>query len=177
MKKIKYLMLTLMMVLGVGAANASEDGANAVGFNLGYATGSNGVGNFGIGVKYSHNLSEALRVQPSFTYYFTKDDFSMYDISCDFHYLFDLGNDKSFAYPIFGFNLPLGDYKEVREVMYDNDYDVKKDTHRWSRFGCNLGAGFQHNLTDDFGIVAEAKYHILKDFGHLSIAIGCVVTF
>lgn len=165
MKKIKYLMLTLMMVLGVGVASAQE-GTSAVGFNLGYATGD-GINNLGIGVKYSYQMSDNLRVQPSFTYYFEKDNANLYDLSVDFHYLFNFNDDKMAFYPIFGFTTPF----------YHFNGDEGIESHTWTRFGCNLGAGLQYKLTDDFALVGEAKYKIVKDIDHVAIAIGCVVSF
>lgn len=167
MKRIKFFLLTLMLMAGVGVANAQE-GTNAVGFNLGYATGGEGIGNFGIGVKYSYQMSDNLRVQPSFTYYFEKDDVNMYDLSLDFHYLFNFNNDKMAFYPIFGFTAPFYKWNSPIEEV---------DGHTWTRFGCNLGAGLQYNLTDDFAVVGEVKYKLVKDIDHAAIAIGCVVQF
>lgn len=170
MKKFRFLLLSLAIIAGVSVARA-EDGDNAVGFNLNYAVGSGDISNFGIGVKYSHQMSDNLRVQPSFTYYFEKEGINMKDISADFHYLFNVSDDKMFFYPIFG----------LTSVFYTFDAPevegIKLDDHTWTRLGCNLGAGLQYNITDDFGIVGEAKYKILKDIDQFCIAIGCVVTF
>lgn len=171
MKKFRFFLLSLAIIAGVSVARA-EQGDNAVGFNLGYAVGSNNIGNFGIGIKYSYSLSDALRIQPSFTYYFDKDEvYHFKDVSLDFHYLFNIGSDDNlFFYPIFGAAVPFA------KLKFADDKGVV-DEHTWTRFGCNLGAGLQYNITDDFGIVGEAKYKVVKDIDHFSINIGCVVTF
>lgn len=173
MKKIKFFLLSLALIAGVGVANAQE-GQNAVGFNLGYAAGSHGIGNFGIGIKYSYNMSENLRVQPSFTYFFDKKDVTLKDISLDFHYLFNINDDNMFFYPIFGFTAPFGSWDET---IVDANGKEKTEDHKRMRFGCNLGAGLQYNLTEDFAVVGEAKYKVAKDFGGFYATIGCVVSF
>jgi len=171
MKKIKFFMLTLALIASVCTANA-QDKQHAVGFNLAYATGCKGINNFGIGVKYDYSFSENLRVEPSFVYYFdNKKIGSMIDPSINFHYLFDLGSEQVHLYPIFGFTTLMGKEKDVL-----NDKGELENDH-FFRFGCNLGMGFQYDITEDFGLVFEGKYKLVKDFGQADFALGCVVTF
>lgn len=175
MKKIKFFLLSLALIAGVSTASA-EEGQHAVGFNFAYAVGGNNMNNFGIGIKYSYSLSDALRIQPSFTYFFDTSKFAMKEANVDFHYLFDLNSDnKNFLYPIFGISTPFGAIREHQEIQGGEAVTVEKDN--WFRFGCNLGCGYQYNITEDFGIVAEAKYNICKGYGHFGAAVGCVVTF
>ena len=182
MKKIKFLLLSLALIAGVCTANA-EEGQHAVGFNFGYATGCRGINNFGIGIKYDYGFSDNLRVEPSFMYYFENKKIDMKDANINFHYLFDLGNEQTHLYPIFGFSTLFGKEKDVLQTNSDgtpktnSDGSYKYDSDKFFRFGCNLGMGFQYDITSDFGIVVEAKYKLCKNFGQLDASVGCVVTF
>lgn len=172
----------LALMCGIGTLHAQEH-KNAVGFNLAYAKGGKGISNFGIGVKYDYSLSEALRVEPSFIFYFDNDKISQKDASINFHYLFNLDAEEKFhLYPIFGFSTLFGHERNVAKIDKQGnpvykDGVLQTENDSFFRFGCNLGVGVQYDITDDFGLVGECRYKIAKDFGQTAIAVGCVVTF
>ena len=162
MKKI--FTLAFAMIMSVCMTAQAQEKENAIGFNYAYMTGSNGISNFGIGIKYDRFLSEALRVEGSGTYYFKHNDTNWYDLNANFHYLFNVAENTN-VFPIFGFTTMFG------------HTNVAGATSNCARFGCNTGMGAQYNITDDFGVTFEAKYKILKDYGNFNIALGCVVLF
>ena len=188
MKVFRTLFVALAMVFGISTANADE-GDHAVGFNFGYAVGDYHMSNFGIGLKYSYQLSDNLRVQPSFMYYFDNEKFAMKDASVDVHYLFNLQDDAMHIYPIFGASNIFGAEREYTmkkgeeagmdkdKYYYDNDDNPVHKKDKFTRIAFNLGMGYQYDITDDFGLVVEAKYKIAKSFGHFYLAAGCVITF
>lgn len=163
MKKIITLVFAIAMMCVTMTAQAQEK-ENAIGFNYAYMTGSNGISHFGIGVKYDHFLTEALRVEGSGTYYFKHKETTWYDLNANFHYLFEVG-EKMNVFPVFGFTTLFGHAK------------IAGDSHNEVRFGCNTGMGAQYNITQDFGVTLEAKYRIVKDFGDFNLSLGCVVLF
>lgn len=115
-------------------------------------------------------------------------DCDWFDLNLNAHYLFNI-SDQFKMYPIFGFTGMIGktsfkwEDKKIAESalpMIDSKNQAKinksySDNHL--RFGVNLGAGAQYNVTDDFGITLEAKYKILKTFHNFNLALGCVVLF
>lgn len=189
MRFIKTMVCALVMMCACVSAQAQE---NAIGVNFGYMTGSNGVNNVGIGIKYDRFLSDALRAELNGMYYFpgsNKTDW--FDANINFHYLFNVA-EKINIYPIFGFTTMFGhtgfDWKDVaagnvdfdKIPLVDDNAEIKKDgsySDNHFRFGCNLGFGGQYNITEDFGLTLEAKYKLIKDFGNFNIALGCVVLF
>lgn len=193
MKKLfKTLLCAVALIFGTTAAHAQlEDAQNSIGVNFGYAIGSNDFNNFGIGLKYNHHLSDALRLEFSGMYYFPSDNSddvlkfadldemksyknaSWIDASLNGQYLFEVGENMYF-YPIFGLTTMIG-HTDFKYELADGKKDKQKDNH--FRFGANLGAGFQYNITDDFGVTLEAKYKLIKDFGNFNVMLGCVVLF
>lgn len=170
MKILKSLFITLALIVGMGTAYAEEGkGTHGAGVTFGFGTG-HGMNNFGLGVRYNYMLSDNVRIEPSFMYYFNTDSFTQDDISFNAHYLFNMADDKFHIYPIFGVTTIFGKEKFVDEN------DVKINDH-YTRFGCNLGVGFQYDVTHDFSLIGEAKYKLVKDFGNVHFAVGCLVTF
>lgn len=169
MKKVKYLMLMLAMVAGIATANAQDSGAGVF-FN--YANGKGNINIAGLGVKYDFMVSDNFRLEPSFTYYFPTEEFRMYDASVNAHYLFEAGDQGKF-YPIFGVSTFFGNDREVKndagEVIQERDH--------FGRFSCNLGAGYQYSLTDDFALFGEVKYKLAATYGHVFASVGCLVSF
>lgn len=169
MKTLKSLLIVLALVFGVSASYA-EEGQHGIGVTLGYANGSYGMNNLGLGVRYNYQLSDNIRIEPSFMYYFDTDDFAEKDLSLNLHYLFNMANDKFHIYPIFGVSSIYG-----KEFVKDATGSVEKD--HFFRFGCNLGMGLQYDLTDDFSLVGEAKYKLVSTFDNVHFAFGCLMTF
>lgn len=158
MKTLKSLFIAIALIVGMGTAYAQE-GTHGAGVTFGFGT-ANGMNNFGLGVRYNYMLSDNVRIEPSFMYYFDTDDFTQKDLSLNAHYLFNMADDKFHIYPIFGVTTVFG-----------------KVVHHYARLGCNLGVGLQYDINDDFALIGEAKYKLVKDFDNVHFAVGCLVTF
>lgn len=167
MKTLKSLFMVLALIIGVGTASAhSEEGTHGIGINFGYGVGSYGMNNLGLGIRYNYQLSDNIRIQPSFLYYFDTDKFEEKDISFDLHYLFNMNDDKMHFYPVFGITTLFGQENYKKEEM-----------DAFFRFGVNLGAGLQIDLTDDFALIGEARYKLVKGMDNVNFAVGCLMTF
>ena len=125
--------------------------------------------------------------------YTSAKDCDWFDINLNAHYLFNVADQFS-IYPIFGFSTMFGKTKfdwgdkGTQEALayyaqYFDNTDLAgyaKDTNfsdKHFRFGVNLGFGAQYEITEDFAVTLEAKYKLIKTFGHFNIALGCVVLF
>lgn len=183
----RSIVCAIALVCFASSAHAQlGDTQNAIGVNFGYGVGNYDFNNFGLGIRYNRNLSEALRLDINGMYYFksgypsnfnTKDvettgkGTDWFDVNLNAHYLFGL-SEKVYLYPIFGLTTMFG----YTNIKTDDD----KFTDKHFRFGANLGMGGQYNITDDFGVTLEAKYKLVSSsnkFGHFNVALGCVVLF
>ena len=143
-RKVLFLMLTLFTAFAI---QAQEKGDMAAGLNLSYGTKS-GYSNFGVGAKFQYSFTDALRIEPSATYFFKKDYVSMWDINVNLHYLFHVA-DKFAFYPLAGVSL----------------------------LGANLGAGAQYWLTDNFALAFEIKYQLVSDYDRPVFTLGAAYKF
>lgn len=125
--------------------------------------------------------------------YTSAKDCDWFDVNLNAHYLFNVA-DQFCIYPIFGFSTMFGNTKfnwedkgtELELVSYAAKFagtdlaDCATDTKfsdKHFRFGVNLGFGAQYEITEDFAVTLEAKYKLIKTFGHFNVALGCVVLF
>ncbi|MCE8698430.1 autotransporter outer membrane beta-barrel domain-containing protein, partial [Phocaeicola vulgatus] len=69
----------------------------AIGFGLSYGTE---IESAGLGIKYQYNITNPLRIEPSFNYFFENDNVSMLDVNVNFHYLFPVAQSVK-LYPLF----------------------------------------------------------------------------
>ena len=139
---------------GISAANAQE-GQMAAGINLGVAPCLEGDGaptNFGLGAKFQYNITDPIRVEADLEYWFKAKSISVFDISANIHYLFDI--------------------TEYLEALED-----ASDSSNASRFLFNIGVGADYDITDNLTANFEIKYQYLKDFNRMPISIGIAYKF
>lgn len=75
MKKI-FIFLGLMFVML--SSTYAQKGRQAIGFGLSYGTE---IESAGLGIKYQYNITNPLRIEPSFNYFFENDNVSMLDLN------------------------------------------------------------------------------------------------
>lgn len=95
MKKI-FIFLGLMFVML--SSTYAQKGRQAIGFGLSYGTE---IESAGLGIKYQYNITNPLRIEPSFNYFFENDNVSMLDLNVNFHYLCPVAQSVK-LYPLFG---------------------------------------------------------------------------
>lgn len=184
MKKIFMAMVVALVSISASA----QQGEKAAGINLSYGTEHKALG---IGVKGQYGITDAIRAEASFDYFLKKDGLSMWDINLNAHYLFSL-SDKVKIYPLVGVTFTNWNYDyadEIKDAMnqwgdylgeeykdYINDY-ADDASGSESRFGVNVGAGIQYNLTDKLTLNLEGKYQIISDFDQTIFSIGVAYKF
>ena len=77
-----FIFLGLMFVML--SSTYAQKGRQAIGFGLSYGTE---IESAGLGIKYQYNITNPLRIEPSFNYFFENDNVSMLDLNVNFHYL------------------------------------------------------------------------------------------
>ena len=85
----RFFIIALVAFIGMSVQAQNVKGDMAAGVNVAYGT-KDGFSNFGIGAKFQYNLSDAIRIEPSATYFFKKDYTKMWDANVNIHYLFNV---------------------------------------------------------------------------------------
>ena len=178
MKKIFLVMALVLM----GISASAQQGEKAAGINLSYGTEHKALG---IGVKGQYGITDAIRAEASFDYFLKKDGLSMWDINLNVHYLFPL-TDKLKVYPLAGLTFTNWKYEETIEIEVDpmfaqylteDDLTIGSVSGSESKFGVNLGAGLQYDLTEKLALNVEAKYQFVSDFDQIIFSLGVAYKF
>lgn len=161
-KTMKKKIIALFFGL-VGLAASAQQGQSAVGINIGVAPNLESnipVTNFQIGAKYQYGVTDNIRLEADLDYGFKSNGFSVFDISANVQYLFNL-SDKFVFYPVVG-------------IGYGN---INSASASESRFLFNVGVGAEYPITDNISIGAEIKFQYMKNFSRLPIAVGVTYKF
>ena len=149
--------------------NPAYDKTNskALGVNLLFGSFNN---NIGIGAKYQHFVTDNIRLEGSFGYYFPSNGLYAWDINANAHYVFRL-SPKFAVYPLTGFSysnwgLKLGILNNT--TVYDHTGSL----------GANFGGGVQYFLTDNVFVNAEAREQVLSgNYSQTNVSVGIVARF
>ncbi len=160
MKKILVFLVCLCACI---ATSYAQQGESALGVNLNYGNDTN----FGLGVKYRYNLSDHVRIEPAFNYYFKHDYVSMWDLNANFHYLCPVAENVT-VYPLAGIGYANAT-AHLKEWGLDNESDGK--------ITVNLGAGADFQVSSSVKLNLELKYQIIDDFNQLVLSAGVVFAF
>lgn len=170
MKKLLMLITIFMVSM---SANAQKN-TKAIGVNLNYGSE---ISNMGIGAKFQYGITNAIRIEPAFNYYFKKDGAGLWDVNANVHYLFNVA-DKINVYPLVG----IGYAHSKVEFSSDefegfSDYGVDDVSASEGNFCANFGTGIEYNISDKLAIGAELKYQLISNFNQFVIGIGATYKF
>lgn len=144
MKKI-FIFLGLMFVML--SSTYAQKGRQAIGFGLSYGTE---IESAGLGIKYQYNITNPLRIEPSFNYFFENDNVSMLDLNVNFHYLCPVAQSVK-LYPLFGLTMS--------NWMFDmHDLDVDWDVETTSML--MMGVTIMNSVS---GLISEPERNSLWD--------------
>lgn len=154
---MKKFLLTICIAAFAAFGAMAQKGQNGVGINLGVAPVVESgwdVCNFGLGIKYQYNITDPIRLEADFNYYFSDKSTSFLDITANVQYLFHI-NSRFNLYPTVG--LGWGNIHQ---------------NHNYSRFVFQIGVGAEYQIARNFSADFEFKYQYVKDFQRLPIQIG-----
>lgn len=159
----KLVILFMLAVVGLGASAQTQQGQSALGINLGYAFDTE---NPTIGIDYRYSLTNALRINPAMTHYIKKDGLSAWTMDLNLHYLVRLSEMFGF-YPIVGADLSFWNQRRVIEPR-------SEDSTNTTRFGANVGLGFELYPTERITAGLDVKYLIISkvDQAVLNLRVG-----
>ena len=169
------------LLVGIGIFALSAFAANAqdtkwsVGVNGLYGTE---IKSFAVGAKLQYDVTNHIRLEDAFNYFFKKDGVSMWEENLNVHYLFNITDNLRF-YPLAGFT--------VVGVKFDSSIDIPKEYQQYIPdagssssdiyFGANLGAGIEYLLTSHLAVGVEGKYSLVKDVDQAVFGVGITYKF
>ena len=129
----------------------------------------------GIGAKFQYNITDPIRLEGSFSYFFPKKEsekylgttietsLNMWNLSLNGHYLLPI-SDNLTAYPLAG--LGIAGLKAKASALGYSDSASK------NYFGVNLGGGLDFHITDAITFNVEARYLIASEGGIFFLRAG-----
>ncbi len=162
------------MFISLGAFTAAAEGHSfkgekTLGLNVGYC-GSNRSALAGI--EFSYRFNRWFRIAPEADYVFRRHgrDALMLNLNTQYPLLFSA--DRMAFYPQIGVNYSSWNYH------YDkNDPAYDEATSRISRFGLNLGAGYEVDMTPSLRLAVLADYVLVKDFNSFNATVRIAYRF
>ena len=161
----------MVAILAMGSVCVfAQKGEKAAGINLNFGTTAS---NVGLGVKYQHGITDAIRIEPSVTYYFGGD--GMLDITVNGHYLFNVAP-KITVYPLVGIGFDFCRY-EWLDFDFDTwNYTTTKETD--TSFKIDFGGGIGYDVTDKIALGLELRYEVITGgFSQFAAGIGAKYKF
>lgn len=156
MKKI----LTILMLLCLSMGAMAQKGQTAIGANLLYGNDTN----LGVAAKLRYNITDKLRVEPAFEYFFKHDHVSTWDLGASLQYLIPVAPQVQ-VYPLAG----LAYFKSK---VSGHGYEASGD----GKVGFNLGAGVDFPLSSCI-LSLEAKFQIVDGWDQLVVGAGFAIPF
>lgn len=160
MKKV-YLLLVCLCVCVMSAS--AQQGDQKIGAQFLYGNETN----VGLGLKYRYNITDRVRVEPAFDYFFKHDHVSAWDLMANFHYLFPVA-DQFKLYPVAG----LGYFRAK-----GHGSDFGGENHSDGRLAVNLGGGVDLKVSSNLTLDLQLKYQINDLADQLVLSIGASFAF
>lgn len=164
---MKRLFAALTILIACSMAAMAQKGDLALGVNLGVAPcleKNASWTTFGLGAKVQYGLTDNVRSELEFTYWFEANNVADLELAANFHYLFNV-SEKFNMYPIVGIG-----YGSPRSSSHGV-------TTSLNRFVFNLGLGAEYAFTERLVGSFEVKYQYMKDFNRMPITVGMAYKF
>ena len=155
----KIALLIVCLIAGMATSFAQRGGDKALGLNLNYASETS----LGIGTRFQYNITDNVRIEPEFAYYFKHDNTSFWDLGLNFSYLFPVAQDVT-LYPLVGLGCAHSKLHCGNNVSV-NDFQGK------------FGAGAEFQLMPDLKLIIEPKFQLLDGNNQFVITAGMAYCF
>jgi len=160
-----------MMALSTANVQAQVvKGEKSVGPKLGYVSKNE---SSSVGLFFQYAFSEHFRIAPEVGYTFRHKDMDAFMFDINAHIPFGFTGEQVAFYPLAGLN-----YSSWNAHFSREDFDKIDDVStRTSRFGLNLGAGFELRCSQTLKLTIEAKYCLIKDYSSAMVSAGISFVF
>lgn len=157
------LLAIMLMFTSMGASAQFSRGEKSVGPKVGYVSKNESAA---AGLVFQYAFSKHLRVAPEIGCVFKHQHLDAFTIDLNVHTPFTFPGEKAALYPLAGLNYSSWNYSIPKELFDEMD-DVSTRT---SRFGLNLGAGFELRCSRTLKLGLEAKYTLIKRFSGANVS-------
>lgn len=145
-------------------------GEKSVGPKLGYVSKNQSAL---AGLFFQYAFSEHFRIAPEIGYTFRHKSMDAFTFDINAHMPFGFTGEKVAFYPLAGMNFSSWNTHFNREDFAEMD-DVSTRT---SRFGLNVGAGFELRCNQNLKLTLEGKYCLIKKYSSAMISAGISFVF
>ncbi len=165
----KLLSALLLLIAAIPCVTAQmQRGEKALGVKAGYIShNSSAVA----GITFQYALSSHVRIAPEIGGAFRHDNEDALLIDLNVHTPFDVSEGRAALYPLAGVTFNSWGKHNVPTV------DGGKATVHTSRFGANIGAGFDLRCSSTIKFNIEAKYSFIKSYSGVFITAGLSYVF
>lgn len=160
---IGRLLVTVLAMLIASVAAYAQKGEATFGAQVGY-TSTNNSGTAGLFFQYG--LTDFLRIAPEVGCVFRHQDEDAFTVDANFHFPIRLGSNSTQFYPLVGVNYSSW---TLHDMEPGNTDDVST---RSSKFGLNMGGGFQIKTSPTLKLKLEAKYLLMSHYSTFAISAG-----
>ena len=154
----KFFLLAAIACLGTSAF-AQKD-TKEIGVGLVYGTQ---VESMGFNVRGQYFVTDNVRLEASFNNYFKHNGLSMWDLSANGAYVFNI-TDKFRVYPMLGFTFTSWSLEYSLDILNADKtitHYIKSDNT--VRFGANYGGGVEYALTKNISAFGEIREQVLPN--------------
>lgn len=153
MKRIAFLLLSVLMVLGVNAQ--SRKGESSLMTSVGYQSNFK---RFGLGLQARYAVLDNVRIVPEVNLFFPNNKVTGLDVNVNFHYVLNFKADgQGFqVYPLVGVGMQTNFYGKQTIVL--NGVDMSESSHTNTEFAFALGGGITLPLSSKSYLNAETKF-------------------
>ncbi len=155
------------MTMGPAAFAAGEKGEKTVGLTAGYNTRNESAV---AGLYFQYRINRLLRIAPDLTYIFRHNQTDGLALNVNMHMPLPVISDRIDFYPLVGLNYTSWSLhpKTASPAIVEGD-DV---TTRKTKFGINIGGGFDIYATQTLRLFIEGKYTGVRHYSTGSVTVG-----
>ncbi|MDE7458403.1 MAG: porin family protein [Muribaculaceae bacterium] len=181
MPVIKQFTVRLLAIAAIVAALSLPTeaqiikGEKSLGTKIGYVTKNESAS---AGLVFQYAFTQHLRIAPEIGYVFRNNNLDAFTFDINAHFPFDFTGENVAFYPLGGLNYSSW-CRRYNNPETDWEIMAKSDevSTRTSRFGLNLGAGFDLRCSETLKVTFEAKYTLIKSYSTAAICAGISYVF
>lgn len=152
----------IVIISSAGVSAQVTKGEMEIGGKLGYVSENESAS---LAAFYRYSFSRHFRISPEIGCTFRNNDKDAFTIDVNAHIPFNFTGERVAFYPLAGLNFSSW------TTHFSHPEFGSSSRHR-SRFGVNLGAGFELRCSSRIKVMIEAKYCLIKSYSSTQIAAG-----
>ncbi len=163
-------LIALALWLAMPFAANAQRGEKVFGVQTGYTSTNNSAI---AGMFFQYSFSDHFRVSPEMGFVIRHEDLDAFTADINLHFPLSLNHSGDFTtqiYPIVGADLSSWTHHHI----INNDDDVST---RATKFGLNLGGGFQFLPSSTLKLKIEAKYTLMQTYSTFVASVGIGYVF